>query len=54
MIVEQIAQIEEQAHSLIQETYLDWMFEYEMNKDVPDDDSTKEDDTDGLSKRYYG
>ena len=47
MIVEQIIQIEVQAQSLIQETYLDWMFEYEMNRDVPDDDSIKEDDTDG-------
>ena len=47
MIVEQIVQIEEQAHSLIHETYLNWIFEYEMNRDVPDDDSIKEDDTDG-------
>ena len=46
MIVEQIVQIEEQAHSLIHETYLNWIFEYEMNRDVPDDDSTKEEVTD--------
>ena len=46
MIVEQIIQIEERAQSLIQETYLDWMFEYEMNRDVPDDDSTREEVTD--------
>ena len=42
MIVEQIVQIEEQAHSLIHETYLNWIFEYEMNRDVPDDDAPRE------------
>ena len=45
MIVEQIVQIEEQAQSLIDETYLNWMLEYEMNRDVPDDDSTREEVT---------
>mgnify|MGYP003639843965 CR=1 FL=1 len=46
MIVEQIVQIEEQAQSLIDETYLSWMLEYEMNRDVPDNDSTREEVTD--------